>query len=246
MVFPKALENRLFLLKTIFSLKQQNTLKLKHGGHILALLEGHYGKSGCSGHFPFLEQEWTSFGSLSFYGTLFWESVPKCFPTSLGSLKFHSETHDWAWQSPASASLRGCLSAVFLASRFLHVSTYLAISRQFWEILVGFNILIFCIFFLFLFAVSIMDPSGSGAEGMGRWAACLLSAEQGSARFCPVHAVPWEDRFGGPKPRIHSTSAGLLPRGLSSHPDQAEESPPAAALHRCPWIRRLCHPAAST
>lgn len=41
-----------------------------------------------------LEQEGTSFGSLSFYGTLFWESVPKCFPTSLGSLKFHSETLD--------------------------------------------------------------------------------------------------------------------------------------------------------
>lgn len=95
MVFPKALENRLFLLKTIFSLKQQNTLKLKHEGHILALLEDIMGSQAALATFPaFLEQEWTSFGSLSFYGTLFWESVPKCFPTSLGSLKFHSETLD--------------------------------------------------------------------------------------------------------------------------------------------------------
>lgn len=56
-VFPKALENRLFL-KTIFSLKQQNTLRLQHEGDILALLEDIMGSQAALATFPAsLEQE---------------------------------------------------------------------------------------------------------------------------------------------------------------------------------------------
>lgn len=57
-MIPKAVENRLFLLKAIFYLKQQNTLTLQHEGDILALLEGIVGSQAALATFPTsLEQE---------------------------------------------------------------------------------------------------------------------------------------------------------------------------------------------
>ena len=91
-----------------------------------------------------------------------------------------------------------------------------------------------CIFFLFLFSVSIMDPSGSGAEGMGRWAACLLSVEQGVPRFCPVHAVPLGRSLPWSQP---PTFTPLLP--ASSHGASSLAPRPGGGvsclqlLHRC-------------
>ena len=87
-------------------------------------------------------------------------------------------------------------------------------------------------FFLFLLAVSILDPSGSGAEGTGRWAACPLSAEQRMPGFCPVpHGSPGMIASVVPNPRVHFTSTGLLPRGLLTRTQARRRSllPAAAA-----------------
>lgn len=159
--------------------------------------------------------------------------MPKCFPISLGSLKFHSETLDWDWQSLASASLPGRLSAVLLASHFLHVSMYLYALWQFWEILVGFNILIFCIFSCFFSQLAFWIHQGLVQRGRagGLPAPCLQS------KGCPGSArctrFPWEDRFGGPKPPRSLHFYRPPPRGLLTHTQARRRSLLLQLPHRC-------------
>ena len=167
--------------------------------------------------------------------------MPKCFPISLGSLKFHSETLDW--DSQGKCFLTRLLECLLLASHFLHVSTHLCALWQFWEILVGFNILIFCIFSCFFLQLAFWVHQGLVQRGRagGLPAHCLQS------RRCPGSAwstqFPWEDRFGGPQTLRSLDFYPPPPLGPPhSHPSRAEELPACSCCTGAVWTRRLLLP----